>query len=213
MNTTDTAPPAPVMNAGASHEPARAAASMIQYGLLVAVLAALLFGILGAVLATGEPPRSPGWIQIIGQLLGLVGGVMFFTGIIRFAPIEPKPRDGGRVLRGLAFAMIALTVFDFLLTGVGVLLGSLVLVGLSTLPSLANIVISLILVVLLMIRVREWGETLGDDRLAKRAHLNRILIPLLMTVGVLILIGPLIGLVLFYNTFDALRKALAAPSI
>ncbi len=211
MNTTNSAATSP--DPISSRKQARAAAALIQYGLLVSVLAALFSIILGSMLATGEPPQSPGWVQIIGQLLGLVGAVMFFAGIIRFAPIEPKPRDGGRVLRGLAFALIALTVLNFLLTSAGVLLGSLILVGLSTLPSLANVVIYIVLVVLLMIRVREWGETIGDARLAKRAHLNRILVPVLMTVGILIIVGPLIALVLFYNTFDALRKTLAAPSI
>jgi|GEM_PF-2689363 len=192
------------------HRAAAGAAAFIQYGILISLLGSILGVVLGRFLATGDPAQPPDWVAIASNTISLGGAALFFIGILRFAPIEPMPDGRSGTLRGLAIASIALSGAGFALAMIGFVTGQLAILALGTIIGLTDYGITIALLVVLLGRAMAWASVLGDMTLAKHAKSARISVPLLMTIGIVIFIGPLLGIVVFYNRMNMLRKLLRA---
>lgn len=199
----------------------RGATIVVVTILVMVVFAVLSFGV-GMYFAFSSPSgTAPALVEGVLSLGGLALGVLLLYGwwlLSTPMPMHESTRmdTARRWVRGLLIASAALTAAQFVTgltlgvssptgpggsAGMGAV-GILVVVGLlSTLISVAGYVVQMLYVAWL-------GQRIPDQDIHRRGKRNAWLVPLLATVGMVIIIGPLIALIIYWNLVDALRKQL-----
>lgn len=196
----------------------RGAAIVVVTILVMVVYFVLSFG-MGIYFAFNSPSgTAPVVVEALATMGGLVLGLVLLYGwwlLSTPMPMHESTRmDKARIwVRGLLIANAGLTALQFVTglamgvsgsagsAGVGAI-GILMVVGvLSTLVSVAGYVVQMLYVAWL-------GQRIPDQDIHRRGKRNAWLVPVLATVGAIIIVGPLIALILYWNLVDALRKQL-----
>ncbi len=193
----------------------------IQAAIITAIIVGVLLLIAGFAAATASGGSSIG-LQIFGEVLQTLAWAAVLYGWWLFS--EPDPhytgKDAGdnarKFVRVTVIIQAAVTAIGFVvelghigsgsanvtaLTAWDILAVAMMLIGLAS--QVAWFIAS-------MLYLKWLGARLPDARVVKRARLLIWLGPVLSTVGALILVGPLIALVLYYNLLDWVRKDLRA---
>lgn len=189
------------------------------YFVLANIILGILVGITSAVLGFAAPGDETLLLALQWTLAiaGLAIGALGLVGWWRLSTPDPDytGKDEGRTPR----VLIRATVVAYALLAVAGFAIGLPTAGAEPDDAIAPLVMVLGLVNLLvfavqffasMLYVRWLGQRVPSTRIVKRASRLMWLGPLLYTVGALIVIGPLIALVLYYNLLDWLRKDLKA---
>lgn len=191
---------------------------LVLNGILVSIVLAVFnmaLGIAGA----------PASLVLVGTALGLVPQVMLVLGYMRYTAPDPQFSgtelpDAARklariaVLVGAACALVQLLLQLGIIAGAGGAVGgaagasglSLILVGLIGLVSLLSLVAWAVQFFAVIKYTRWMAKRVPDGWIVDKTKLYIWLLPVLATVGALILIGPLIALVLYWNLHHRLRK-------
>lgn len=206
----------------------------IQSGLslvLNGILLSIIFGVLGMVVsaATGGGNSAGGmWLQVLIQLLGLIPAIMILLGYWRFS--EPDPGFVGRETPGAArqylraavcvqagaqavSLLVSLAAVMFVMTGgaPNAAGAGLIAIGiLALLAGLANLIAWLVQFFSVMHYMRWMGRRIPDLHLINRSGTYMWLLPLIAVLGLIVLVGPLVALVLYWNLLDRLRKQVRA---
>ncbi|UYV12970.1 MAG: hypothetical protein NCW75_01485 [Phycisphaera sp.] len=202
----------------------RGATIVVVTILVMVVFAVLSFGVGMYFAASSASGTAPALLEGVLGLGGLALGLVLLYGwwlLSTPMPMHESTRmdTARRWVRGLLIASAALTAAQFVVglalgassptvpagsagsAGMGAV-GILVVAGLlSTLVGVAGYVVQMLYVAWL-------GQRIPDQDIHRRGKRNAWLVPLLATVGMIIIIGPLIALVLYWNLVDALRKQL-----
>jgi hypothetical protein len=189
--------------------------ALVLNGILVAVLLQLMNGGLRA---------SGGGNEVIALLMSgasLLVSCVIAIGYWRFTQPDPgytgleKPNSARAVARWAAVTSAASQLVLVVVSLSALLLGA----GAGGLAVLAFVLLAVVLVYLLSnivlffaaMRYTHWmAMRVPDVTLAKRAKRYLWLLPLIAVLGLLIIIGPLIALVMYWNLLDRLRKHVKA---
>jgi hypothetical protein len=180
-------------------------------------MASMLIGILA-----GGRSAGPGWMfTTVSLVISIVLWVVSLYGWWRFS--EPDPQYAGkdvgdsprRFIRITAVirVAIALAALPLSFLGTGSAMGAqsssslAVVIGMGV--GFVNLVVMLIWFIASMLYIKWLGARLPSHRIVKRAKLLLWLCPVLSVFGIVLLgLGPLIALVLFWNLLDWVRKDL-----
>lgn len=185
---------------------------LIQTAIIILMLNAMAN--IGANIFTGiqGAAQSPAVLWLF-SIIGLAATVMLLMGWWRFSAPNPQ-HDGGRYdggearryVRVLLFVALVIAVLQLITLFlppvglVGLFVVALGLIGLAT--GVARFFCE-------MYYVRWVAPLIPSRRVYRRAKLLMWLGPVLMTVGLLLIgLGPLIALVMYWNMFDWIRKDL-----
>ncbi|HBS29388.1 MAG TPA: hypothetical protein DEB06_08055 [Phycisphaerales bacterium] len=186
---------------------------LVLAGIIVQILAGLGGIVVG--LAVAGIGISPSGLQLLAQFGGFAGTVMVLWGWWLFSTRDPGitlARDSPRarawvratVLVQAAFAMTGLVVQLLLARGVPTGLSFLALAAI--LVGIISILVTAAAFFAQMVYTRWVGGRLANARVVRRARRLMWLGPLLYTVGTLLLfLGPLIALVLYWNMLEWVR--------
>jgi len=183
---------------------------------LYAILASIVIGVVSIAASLAASAVGPGAskaVQAILQIVSLGLAVVTFLGYLRVTEPDPmftgeeKPESARNIARIAAVASIAVAAIQMVLTfvataGSGGLMNWLIMgVGLLGFAAWAVQFFA-------MMNYARWlGERIPDALIIKNATRYRWLLPVLATVGVVLIgLGPLIALILYWNLLDRLRK-------
>lgn len=203
----------------------RSGLSLVLNGILLTLI--LIIGGVGigfaaaAGLGTIVPPSLlPAQLLAVAVILLSLGlSIMIAVGYLRFATPDPSEvesdstRRSRKTLRLAVIVQLVLSGFQFIaglfpIISVNFGLSMQVLEGLSQLIWL----LALLVQVICMMRYTRWlGSRVPDQWIVKRTKLYVWLLPVISIAGCMLLgIGPLIALILYWNLLDRLRKHLKA---
>ena len=193
--------------------------SLVLNGILALVLLGLLGS--GAQFAARVTGTSVPWLDLALELAGALVTMVLILGYWRFSEADPgfvsmeQPAAARRVLRVTVVLAAALALIDFIAKlSSGSLTGgmnpagsttSLVILGLLMLLGLALWVVQFVVTM----TYTAWiGGRVPDEFVVRRAKMYRWLLPVIYVVGAIIVIGPRIALVMYWNLLDRVRKHL-----
>ncbi len=206
----------------------RGAAIVVVTILVMVVFVVLGIGLMAYLALSGVGGSAGGGVSlaVLEGVMGLGGlalGLILLYGWWLLSTPMPMHQStqmdtARRWVRGLLIASAALTALEFVAdlamgppagsaspAGSAASMSAMVLLGglglLSALVGVAGYVMQMLYVAWL-------GQRIPDQDIHRRGKRNAWLVPVLATVGVIIIIGPLIALVLYWNLVDALRKQL-----
>jgi hypothetical protein len=183
-------------------------------GQILLLIAAIAIGFASAATTGGKGGGGGDAVGIVLALVGVGLAIASLVGWWLFSAPDPALSIGEtgasarRVVRGALIAQLAFTLlelgFDFA-PPTGGAVGVAMFVGvLSLLVTAVKFFASM--------RYLKWlAPRLPDEKVAKKSQTYMWLLPLLTTVGVILLgLGPIIALVLYWNLLDSIRKQLKA---
>ena len=193
----------------------------VQAAIITAIIVGVLLLIAGFATATASGGSSMG-LQIFGQVIQTGAWAAVLYGWWLFS--EPDPHytgkdagDGARKFVRISVIVQAAVIAIGFIVGLGQIgSGSANVAALTAWDILAVVMMLIGLAsqvlwfVASMLYLKWLGARLPDARVVKRAGLLVWLGPVLSTVGVLVLVGPLIALILYYNLLDWVRKDIRA---
>lgn len=178
--------------------------------IIVVQVTTLLGSIAAAMRGASTPPRE---FTAIVSLLGLAVSVWIFLGYVKLTEPDPqfngleRPDTARRLVRLGAIVTIVVGVIASVLylstsvSGIVVLvLAALQLVGLAAFA----------VQFLAMMNYTIWlGRRIPDQWIIRRAAMYRWLLPVVAVVGAIVLfLGPLVALIMYWNLLDRMRKHL-----
>ena len=178
--------------------------------ILYGIMAAIVLGVIGVIVVVANQ-RAPSRNAIHSQhtrlvlsLASLIAETATAVGTWRFTSLRVHPGAGrqGELLRMILLASVSITAANAVVlyfTQNFLVLGAFSLVGMAVL------VARLVMTMQFAMGV---SQAIPDRWAYRRARLYRWLLPVLGTVGVLVIIGPLVMLVLYWNLLDRVRKHL-----
>jgi hypothetical protein len=185
------------------------------------ILLQLLIGILAmaaAIIAGARGGALPMWVQVLSQIVTLALSVVLLVGWWLFS--EPDPRytgaDDGSTARKIVRATVAIyaasTLFSFAATfALTTTAGGTVVLGIAAIASIVGVLAWSVQYFASMLYVRWLAHRIPNEKTRRRAKLLLWLGPVLLTFGLLLIgLGPLIALVLYWNLLDQVRKDLKA---
>jgi hypothetical protein len=191
--------------------------SLVLNGILLMIILNVLSFFVGATGAGGS--------QIVLAIAGLqlLPSIMILLGYWKYT--EPDPGFVGTELPGAARKIMRITVVvQAICTALGfvvqIVLLSSVTAGVATPGNNAAIAIGGLVLLVSLASIAAWGvqffatmkytgwiaTRVPDALIMKRARTYMWLLPLIGIVGIIVIIGPLIALVLYWNLLDRLRK-------
>ncbi len=193
--------------------------------ILAGIIAQILLGVTAAFVGIAFSAAGTGGIggmQILMNFIGLAITVVLILGYWRFTEPDPgftgleQPQSARQVARIAVIASAVVAALQFVLAfflsagpgGAGTATG----VGLvSLLVGLAGLVAWAVQFFAIMLYLRWLASRVPDEKIVKRTKTYMWLLPVLATVGaILLLLGPLVALVLYWNLLDRFRKHLKA---
>ena len=180
-----------------------------------ATTVAIGMGILAGASAVSTVAQLLGLMNIllIASLCTFIGFIAKWIGLWSVAAVNPALRVGDKKGPGPMVRKAILTqilgigsAFPLIIIGVFTGSGPIMLLGLAAL--VAGFIAWIVEIVGAMRLVRHLAMRVPDARLAKAAGLHSWLVPVLMTVGGLVIVGPLIGMVLYTSDFLTLRSGI-----
>jgi hypothetical protein len=152
-------------------------------------------------------------ILLLASLCTLLGFIAKWIGLWSVAAVNPALRAGDRKGPGPMVRKAILTqilgigsAFPLIIIGVFTGSGPIVFLGLAGL--VAGFVAWIVEIVGAMRLVRHLAMRVPDAKLADTAGQHSWLVPVLMTFGGLVIVGPLIGMVLYTSDFLTLRTGI-----
>jgi hypothetical protein len=181
--------------------------------ILNGILLQILLMVVGVVLAFAF--RGAGGVTLLLMGGNLVCALIIFLGYLKATEADPsfvgtdRPTGARNVVRIAAVAQIALTFPAIALE----LLGGTMDPGLKSIltgiVSLLSMIAWAVQFFAMMLYTRWLGSRVPDHWIIKRTKTYMWLLPLLTTVGVVLVgLGPIIALVLYWNLLDRMRKHL-----
>lgn len=183
------------------------------------ILLMIVFVILGMVLGFAAPNMGA-TAQVALNLFGLVPAVMILLGYWRFSEPDPgfvgreRPDAARKLLRIAVIVQASAQALQVLLSllilagaaspGVGVGIGIIAIF--AGIASLAGLVAWLVQFFAVMRYTRWMASRIPDQFIIGRTHLYIWLLPVIAIVGIIVIVGPLIALVMYWNLLDRLRK-------
>lgn len=192
----------------------RGGLSLVLNGILAAIVFGLLAGVMGFAFAGQHT-----WLVPLLNIGGFIVGAVMLLGYWKFTEPDPvmeaieQPTADRKVIRVTLMVSLGVSVLQ-LFTGLLVQTGS---AGNSAaLPAsvlgIALGIISLVLWVIQFISVMNYTAWIGgrvpDEFVVRRAKMYRWLLPVIYVVGAIVVIGPLIALIMYWNLLDRVRKHL-----
>jgi hypothetical protein len=185
------------------------------------ILLMIVFVIMGAIANAATQQASPS-VSIAIDLFGMIPAIMILLGYWRFS--EPDPGFVGRERPDAARKFLRIAVVVQAVAQAFNLLLSLLILGFITNPAtggspglmffailagvagLAGLVAWLVQFFSVMRYSRWMASRIPDQFIIGRTHTYIWLIPVIAIVGIIVIIGPLIALVMYWNLLDRLRK-------
>lgn len=193
----------------------RSGLSWVLNGILVAfsVMIAGIFVV--AIAMTGTLPFSPNAVQLSLELISVACSAAILFGWWRLTTPDPGKLDAQfdlksrQVIRVAVMVQAAAAVIEFALNAV-ILTGTAANMALIMLARAASVISGAAWITQFfaaMLYVRWLARRVPDRKLHDKAKRFMWLGPLLYTVGIVLLaLGPLIALVMYWNMLDKLRK-------
>lgn len=185
---------------------------------LNSILAAIIFGLLAGVMGFAFSGQYT-WLMPLLNIGGFIVGAAMLLGYWRFTQPDPvmeaieQPTTDRKVIRATLMFSLGVSVLQ-LFTGLLVQTGS---AGSAAAPPASVLgigpgIISLLLWVVQFMSVMNYTAWIGgrvpDEFVVRRAKMYRWLLPVIYVVGAIVVIGPLIALVMYWNLLDRVRKHL-----
>jgi hypothetical protein len=164
-------------------------------------------------------------VTVVMAVMGLATQAMIAYGYFKFSEPDPgytgiERPDSARqwlriaVIAGAAIAVVQLLLTITMLLGGGITPGAaggmMIVLGILGLVGIAAMIAWAVQFFAAILYVRWLAKRVPDEAMVKKTRLYIWLLPVLATVGALIVIGPLIALVLYWNMLNALRKHVKA---
>lgn len=187
----------------------RGGLSLVLNGILLQVI----LGVAGFLIGLAMP-SAIGTLQPIFNVLGVAVAVMVLIGYFKYSDAEPDVKEPETIasqrsmLRGAIVVQMALTV-------VSLAIALIMNAGTATLPLMvASTIVGLVSLLawivgfIAMMNYTHWiASRIPDLDIQKRALRFRWLLPVISILGLLLLgLGPLIALVMYWNLLDQVRK-------
>ncbi len=164
---------------------------------------------------------APGNVQLIVSIMMFGLAIMSCIGYFRFATPDPGftgteyPDTARRIIRFVVVIQIVIAVIQFIaglltLSSLGSLtdgIGPVLLVG-TIVFGLISLVAWAVLIISVMSYLHWLGKRIPDAHIERRSKMYRWLLPVIYVFGALLVIGPLIALVMYWNLLDRFRKHL-----
>ena len=188
--------------------------SLVLNGILAQIVLTIgLFIAVFAAAAAGAGGRGTLLVQLLGSFGSLAIGIVILLGWWRASEPDPgeaaweDPTAARKVLRVALAASAGVALLSFLVQGSILLAGPVgALVLFNGGLNLISIAASVTGFFASMIYVSKLAPRIPNMKATRRAKTLMWAMPLLFTVGLLILIGPLIGLVLYWNLLYWVRN-------
>lgn len=184
--------------------------SLVLNGILVLILF-FLVSVLASFLLGGRFS----WVQTVINGVGFVIGCVMLLGYWRYTEPDPgymmfeQPSSARNVVRVSVAVSAAISLLQFLN-------------GFLSLAGMAGGVAGVLLIILMIASFAVWmvqffgvmnytawvGGRVPDEFIVRRAKMYRWLLPVIYVVGAIVVIGPLIALVMYWNLLDRVRKHL-----
>lgn len=185
---------------------------------ILGVLFLAIFAALGGLNAQWFSSRN---IESLSGLVSLALYGILFAGYLKLTAVDPgyqgieKPSNSRRTLRAIVLAQAFIKACEVGLTffvSANIQTGN---AGLSFgifsgVIGLAGYILWAAHLYVMMRYVRWLGGRVPDQHILRRTRTYMWLLPVLSTVGVMIAIGPLVALILYWNILDRFRKHLVA---
>lgn len=191
--------------------------TLVLNGILLMIVFMFINIGIGAVTQQANPT-----VRVAANLFGMIPAVMILFGYWRFS--EPDPGFVGRERPDAARKFLRIAICVQAGAQALSLLVSLVTLGLITNPAtggspglvvvgilaivagLASLVAWLVQFFSVMRYSRWMASRVPDQFIIDRTHTYIWLLPVIAIVGIIVIIGPLIALVMYWNLLDRLRK-------
>jgi hypothetical protein len=200
----------------------RSGLSIVLYTILAMVLLSIL-GVFAVVALTANfanlsLPFNASNVQfLLGMITLAMYGILFF-GYLKLTEPDPgivgveKPGNARSLLRVIVLSQAAVKAIE---VGLGFFVpaannSGLAIAVVSGVIGLLGFILWAVHLYVMMRYVRWLGGRIPDHRMLKRTKTYMWLLPLLSTVGMMIAIGPLIALILYWNILDRLKKHIVA---
>jgi hypothetical protein len=192
--------------------------SWVLNGILVSIVLAILGGLLGLGAAFVAPNLASGTI-LLSSFVSLAVGIWIFLGYLKLTTPDPqftgteRPDSARQVVRVAAIASIVISALQLIVGGISISAGSVPggLLGiLGSVLGFASLIAFAVQFFATMNYMMWMAGRFPDMWIYRRAKTYRWLLPVLGTVGVIVLVGPLIALILYWNLLDRVRKHLKA---
>lgn len=190
--------------------------SWVLNGILVQILAWAARVIVGAVAGVS----GSGAASLVATAISAVGTLItiwIFLGYLKMTEVDPQFTGEDRPDRDRRITRIA-SICSIVFGGIVIIISLGVQVSPTALGDAGTIIadvatlggfLALAVQFFGMMGYQQWlGRRIPDQWISRRAKTYRWLLPLLATVGALVLIGPLIALVMYWNLLDRMRKHL-----
>ncbi|MCC6968647.1 MAG: hypothetical protein IT434_00340 [Phycisphaerales bacterium] len=187
--------------------------SLVLNGILLLVVVMIGSVFLGFVAG------SAAWPKLIASGVGFLVGCMMLLGYWNYTEPDPgyvifeQPSSARNIVRiavavgaAVSLAQFVLGFFVADLAG-GSVVSAVEIVVLWLIP-VASFVIWVVQFLGVMNYTAWVGGRVPDDFIVRRARTYRWLLPVIYVVGAIVIIGPLIALVMYWNLLDRLRKHL-----
>jgi hypothetical protein len=184
--------------------------------ILNAILIMIVLGLISIVVSIGAAALGPSVakaVQVIMSFVSLALSVMSFLGYLRVTEPDPmftgeeKPDSARNVVRIAAIASIAIGAVQIILSFIATPGVAGLVTVLIMLVGIAGFVAWAVQFFAMMNYMRWFGNRVPDAFIVRNAARYRWLLPVLSTVGIVLLgLGPLIALILYWNLLDRLRK-------
>ena len=193
--------------------------SLVLNAILLMVIAMVL-GVAASAIGAASGV-APGSIQLVVSVMTFGIAIMSCVGYFKFATPDPGftgteyPDTARKIIRFVVVLQIAIAVIQFVTgmlsmaaigSGAGGF-GSILILGALVL-GLGSLVAWVVLIISVMNYLHWLAKRIPDAHIERRSKMYRWLLPVIYVVGALVVIGPLIALVMYWNLLDRLRKHL-----
>lgn len=190
--------------------------SLVLNGILIYILVVILGAVMGAV---GAATGTSG-LQVVAVAMGLGVSIMIALGYWKMTEPDPSVRStdnaqsSRQVIRVVVVCQAGLALLQFVLQAV-LAIPAVSSPG-ATYMELVTIIVGLLSIVgalawvvqfICVMNYTMWlGSRVPDAWIKKRAKMYRWLLPVIAIFGAIVILGPLIALIMYWNLLDRLRK-------
>jgi hypothetical protein len=198
--------------------------SLVLNGILLMIVFGLVGVFIGLAAATGVG-AAPAWLPLVTGGLGLIPSVMMLLGYWKYTDPDPSfvgtelPKAARKVMRVTVVIQALTTAISFVFqlaagsmsTGGANSSSSIALDGLFMLIGLVSMGAWIVQFFATMKYTGWLASRVPDAHIVKRSRTYMWLLPVVAIVGaILLFLGPLIALVMYWNLLDRLRKQVKA---
>ncbi len=186
---------------------------IVQTAIILYILA--LFGVIGVTFSAGMAGGiTPLWITLLSSVVGLLFSIAMMVGWWMFSAPQSQytgSYTGSEARKLVRIMIIVAACFSVISFPLAFFQENNIILLISGLLGLVSLLISLVRFIAEMFYIRWMAPLIRNKKVYDRSKLLMWLGPVLMTVGILLVgLGPIIALVLYWNMLDLIRKDLKA---